>query len=262
MDQLQKYALVTGASRGLGRYFARQLASKRRDLVLVARSGEKLDAIAEDLRSKHGVNVEVIVLDLGQPGAGSVLADELAARSLHIDLLVNNAGFGDQKRFLDIPIKRQVEMITLQNATILEITHRLLPAMIEQKSGGIINISSMAGFQPIPYAAVYSATKAFITTFSLALEAEVAAYGVRVVTVCPGRLAVAGEDVDPTKERKKVMGGEQTHDLVVTEALRKLENGGGLVIPGGINKFAAFAERFVPRSKIARLITKISTPPG
>ncbi len=227
----------------------------------MARSGEKLDAIAEDLRLKHDVNVEVIVHDLGHPGAGSILADELTARSLRIDLLINNAGFGDQKRFLDLPLERQVEMITLQNATIVEITHRLLPAMIKNKSGDIINISSMAGFQPIPYAAVYSATKAFLTTFSLALEAEVAALGVRVVTVCPGRLAIAVEDTDPTKERKKLPGGEQTHALVVTQALRKLENGGGLVVPGGVNKFAAFAERFVPRSKIARLITKISKPP-
>ena len=230
--------------------------------MLVARSGEKLAVIADDLRAKNRVRVEVVVLDLAQPGAGSRLADELASRALHIDLLVNNAGFGDQKRFLDLSLERQIEMITLQNATIVELTHRLLPAMIERKHGGIINVSSMAGFQPIPYAAVYSATKAFLTTFSLALEAEMSAVGIRVVTICPGRLAVAAEDVDQTKERKKVPGGEQTHELVVTEALRKLENGGGLVIPGGVNKFAAFAERFVPRSKIARLITKISKPPG
>ena len=261
MDQQQTYALVTGASRGLGRCFARELAANGRNLVLVARSGEKLETIAKDLRAEHDVRIEVVVLDLAQPGAGGRLADEIAGRSLDTDLLINNAGFGDQKRFLDLSLERQIEMITLQNATIVELTHRLLPAMIEQKSGGIINVSSMAGFQPIPYAAVYSATKAFLTTFSLALEAEISAFGIRVVTVCPGRLAVAAEDVDQTKERKKVPGGEQTHELVVTEALRKLENGGGLVIPGGVNKFAAFAERFVPRSKIARLLTKLSKPP-
>ena len=261
MDQQQTYALVTGASRGLGRYFARELAAKGHDLVLVARAGEKLDAIADDLRSRHGVKAEVVVLDLAQPGAGGRLADELTARSIYIDLLINNAGFGDQNRFLTLSLERQIEMITLQNATVVELTHRLLPAMIEQKQGGIVNVSSMAGFQPIPYAAVYSATKAFLTTFSLALEAEVSGYGIRVVTVCPGRLAVAPEDIDPTKERAKLPGGEQTHELVVTEALRKLERGGGLVIPGGVNKFAAFAERFVPRSKIASLITKLSKPP-
>ncbi len=262
MDQQQTYALVTGASRGLGRYFARELAGQGRGLVLVARSEDKLAVIADDLRAKYGINVEIVVLDLAQPGAGSRLADELATRLLNIDLLVNNAGFGDQDRFLTLSLDRQIEMITLQNASIVELAHRLLPPMIERKHGGIINVSSMAGFQPIPYAAVYSATKAFLTTFSLALEAEVSGYGIRVVTVCPGRLAIAEEDIDPTKERKKVPGGERTHELVVTEALKKMESGGGLVIPGGVNKFAAFAERFVPRSKIAKLITKLSKPPS
>ena len=209
MDQQQTYALVTGASRGLGRCFARTLAAQNRNLVLVARSGVKLEAISDELRSKYGIEVETIPLDLAQPGAGERLADEVAARSLNIDLLINNAGFGDQGRFIELSLERQVQMITLQNATVIELTHRLLPPMVEQKHGGIITISSMAGFQPIPYASVYSATKAFLTTFSLALEAEVANDGVRVVTVCPGRLAVAAEDIDRTKERKKLPGGEE-----------------------------------------------------
>jgi short-subunit dehydrogenase len=155
-----------------------------------------------------------------------------------------------------------VESIKLQNATVVELTHRLLPAMIERKQGGIITISSMAGFQPIPFASIYSATKAFLTTFSLALEAEVKRYGVRVVTVCPGRLQVSSEDVEDSGERKKYPGGEQTHEEVVREALRAFDRGGGLVIPGAINKFAAFAERFIPRSKVARVIKKISKPPS
>jgi short-subunit dehydrogenase len=205
--------------------------------------------------------VASIPLDLAQPGAGKRLAAELDARELEIDLLVNNAGFGDQGRFVQLPIERQLEGINLQNATVVELTHRLLPAMIEREQGGIITISSMAGFQPIPFAAVYSATKAFLTTFSLALEAEVSRFGVRVVTVCPGRLRVAPEDAE-NGERKKFPGGEQTHEDVVTEALRVLDRGGGLVIPGTVNKLAAFAERFVPRSKVARLVKKLSKPPS
>jgi short-subunit dehydrogenase len=134
--------------------------------------------------------------------------------------------------------------------------------MIKRKQDGLIFISSMAGFQPIPFASVYSATKAFLTTFSLALEAEVSRFGVRVVTVCPGRLRVAEEDIDPGSERKKFPGGEQSHEEVVAEALRALDSGRGLVIPGGMNKVAAFAVRFAPRSKIARLVKKFSKPPG
>jgi hypothetical protein len=255
------YALVTGASRGLGRCFARTLAARKQNLVLVARSGEKLEALARELRAAHGVQVESIPFDLAQTGAGQLLADELTGRGLEINLLVNNAGFGDQGRFLQLSLERQLQSITLQNATVVELTHRLLPAMIERK-GGIITVSSMAGFQPIPFASVYSATKAFLTTFSLALEAEMVRYAVRVVTVCPGRLRVAPEDVAEGSERKKFPGGEQSHEDVVNEALRVLDRGGGLVIPGAINKFAAFAERFIPRGKVAKLIKNISKPPG
>ena len=256
------YALVTGASRGLGRCFARTLAARKQNLVLVARSGEKLEALARELRLAHGIQVASIPFDLAQTGAGQHLADELTRRGLEIELLINNAGFGDQGRFHQLSLERQLQAINLQNATVVELTHRLLPAMIERKQGGIITVSSMAGFQPIPFASVYSATKAFLTTFSLALEAELKRYGVRVVTVCPGRLRVAPEDVEDGSERKKFPGGEQTHEDVVNEALEKLDRGGGLVIPGAINKFAAFAERFIPRSKVAKLIKNISKPPS
>lgn len=255
------YALVTGASRGLGRCFARTLAARKHNLVLVARSGDKLEALALGLQTAHGIQVESIPFDLAQNGAGRLLADELTRRELAIDLLVNNAGFGDQGRFLQLSLERQLQSINLQNATVVELTHCLLPAMIERKQGRIITVSSMAGFQPIPFASVYSATKAFLTTFSLALEAEMVRYGVRVVTVCPGRLRVAPEDVADGSERKKFPGGEQAHEDVVNKTLRKLDGGGGLVIPGAVNKFAAFAVRFIPRGKVAKLIKNISKPP-
>ena len=256
------YALVTGASRGLGRCFARTLAARKQDLVLVARSEAKLEAVAHELRTAHGIQVESIPFDLAATGAGQDLADELTRRELQVDLLVNNAGFGDQGRFLQLSLERQLQSINLQNATVVELTHRLVPAMIEQKQGAIINVSSMAGFQPIPFASVYSASKAFLTTFSLALEAELKRFNIRVVTVCPGRLRVAAEDVEDSGQRKKFPGGEQSHEEVVRSALRTLDRGGGLVIPGAVNKFAAVAERFIPRSQVARLIKKISKPPG
>ena len=256
------YALVTGASRGLGCAFARALAARKHDLVLVARSVAKLEALANELRTAHGIHVETIPLDLAVAGAGQRLADELTKRELEIDLLVNNAGFGDQGRFLELPLERQLQGINLQNATVVELTYRLAPAMVRRKQGGIITVSSMAGFQPIPFAAVYSATKAFLTTFSLALDAEVYRSGIRVVTLCPGRLRVAEEDVENRQARKNFPGGEQSHEDVVNAALRALDRGGGLVVPGGLNKFAAFAVRFVPRSKVARLIKKISKPPS
>lgn len=250
------YALVTGASHGLGRFFAAALARRKQNLVLVARSNERLEKVAERLRLAHGVSVETISIDLARSNAGRDLARELRERDLAIDLLINNAGFGDQGEFVRLSLERQLEMIRLQNSTAVELTHELLPSMIEQRRGGIINVSSMAGFQPIAYAAIYSATKSFLTTFSLALEAEVRRYKLAVVTICPGRLRADPEDEE--RERRKVPGGEQSHEVVVRDALRMLDRGGGFVIPGAINKFAAFAERFIPRSRVARLIAKMT----
>ena len=249
--------MVTGASRGLGKYFARALAGRQHDLLLVARNLDALATLAAELENTHRINAKTLPLDLAGPGAGQRLAAQLDDLGLKIDLLVNNAGFGDQGQFLQLPLTQQLEMINLQNATVVELTYKLLPAMVQQRRGGIINVSSMAGFQPIPYASVYSATKSFLTTFSLALEAEVHRQGINVVTLCPGRLRADPEEPS-TDERKKVPGGEQAHEDVVAEALEKLDAGGGLVIPGAANKFAAFAERFLPRGKVARLVSKMS----
>src|SRR6266404_6116582 len=252
------YALVTGASRGLGKYFARALAARQQNLVLAARDTERLATLAAELEKAYGIRAETLVLDLASPGAGARLAEQLKDRGLKIDLLVNNAGFGDSGEFLKLSLARQLEMINLQNATVVELTYELLPAMIEQRRGGIINVSSMAGFQPVPYATIYSATKSSLTTFSLALEAEMRRYKLAVVTICPGRLRADPEDEE--LERRKVPGGEQSHKEVVRDALRILDQGGGLVIPGAVNKFAAFAERFIPRGRVARLIAKMTKP--
>ena len=190
-DQSVRYTLVTGASTGLGKVFAQALAARKRNLVLVARSEDKLSTLAEQLRTSQGILAETLPLDLAAPVAGQRLAQQLAERNLRIDLLINNAGFGVQGEFRKLDLNRQLEMIQLHNTSVVELTYLLLPAMIEERRGGIINISSMAGLQAIPYATLYSATKSFLTTFSLALEREVGRHGVKVVTVCPGRLKAA-----------------------------------------------------------------------
>src|SRR5256886_9467030 len=126
---------------------------------MVARANERLAELAAELEKAYGIRAETFAHDLASPGAGGRLAEQVKGRGLKIDLLVNNAGFGDQGEFLNLSLARQLEMINLQNATVVELTYKLLPAMIEQRRGGIINVSSMAGFQPIPYATIYSATK-------------------------------------------------------------------------------------------------------
>lgn len=260
-DQSLHYTLITGASTGLGKVFAHALAARKRNLVLVARSEDKLAALAAHLKTQHGILAETQSWDLAAPAAGQRLAQQLAERNLCIDLLVNNAGFGVQGEFRKLDLSRQLEMIQLHNTSVVELTYLLLPAMIEAHRGGIINISSMAGLQPIPYATLYSATKSFLTTFSLALEREVGRHGVKVVTVCPGRLKAAPRGDEPKDApRKKFPGGEQAHEDVVAQALKMLDDGGGLLIPGLINKFANLAERFFPRRLVTKAVGKLSRP--
>jgi short-subunit dehydrogenase len=255
------HALVTGASRGLGKVFAQALAARKHDLFLVARSTDKLTDVATDLRERYATNVETAAIDLSAPNAAQKVFNELTNRNLSIDLLVNNAGFGLEGEFYKLDLSAQVEMINLHNTAVVELTHLLLPAMITARNGGIINISSMAGMQAVPYAALYSATKSFLTTFSLALEREVGKHNIAVVTVCPGRLKAAPKgDETNGPPRKKFPGGEQAHEEVVDLTLKMLDDGGGLLIPGVVNKVANVAERFFPRRLVTKGIGKLTRP--
>jgi uncharacterized protein len=252
------FALITGASRGLGMAFARELAERHHNLVLIARAIEPLQALASELRHSNPITVLVIESDLCRPGAGQRLAAQLACRDVSIDLLVNNAGFGMRGEFRELSLTRQLEMLRLNNEAIVELTYSLLPAMLQRSQKGIINVSSTAGFQPIPFASVYSATKAFVTTFSLALEQELRGTGVTVVTVCPGRIRKNQNDDSLHLGREKWTGICQSTETIVDDALRVLSNGGGLSVPGALNKFSVFAQRLIPRKLVPRMIARMS----
>jgi short-subunit dehydrogenase len=250
------YSLITGASSGIGECFARALAARGRNLVLVARSGEKLESLAAELRARHGIAIEAIPLDLGEAGSAVRLAEILGKRQLKIDLLVNNAGFGARGRFWELPYDRQSEMIRLNVLTLAELTHLLLPAMVADKRGAIINVSSTSSFQPIPYTATYAATKAFVTSFSEALREELRRYGVTVVTLCPG-----GTQTDFFRAsgygRPKLPGGIQPPDEVVEAALRALGRKGGMVVPRFLNKLGVFVQRFAPRGLVVKITARM-----
>lgn len=244
------YACVTGASSGIGECFARQLAARSHDLVLTARSGDKLKVLAEELTAAHAIKAVPIPLDLSEPGAAQKLADLL--KDYEIDLLVNNAGFGAQGEFWKAPLDRQIQILHLNVQALLELTHLLVPQMVARKAGGIINISSTASFQPLPYTSVYAATKAFVTSFSTGLAEELRPYGVKVVTLCPGATETnffkAGE-----YQTHRLRGGFQSPDAVARAGLRQLDRGGGLVLSRTQDKFLIFVERFLPRSWVARI---------
>ncbi len=241
------YALVTGASSGIGEAFARKLGGRKRNLVLVARSKDKLEALAAELRTAHGILAEGIESDLSLPGAAGHLNERLRARGLEIDLLVNNAGVGAQGKFWELSPERQASMIRLNIDALVELSYLLLPPMLAARRGAIINVSSTASFQPVPYITAYSATKAFVTSFSLGLAEELRPYGVRVVTLCPG-----GTDTNFFEAgqygKRNFPGGLQPSAEVVVAALEALDRGGGLVVPRLMNKFVLFVQRFIPRS--------------
>ncbi len=254
------FALVTGASQGLGRVFARALAARKQNVILVARSKDKLESLAGELKRSYSILAEVLVFDLASRSAGSRLVQLLCNQNFRVNLLVNNAGFGVRGEFLNLPIARQMEMLQLNNAAVVELTYSLLPSLMEHPPAGIINVSSTAGFQPVPYASLYAATKSFLTSFSLGLQEELRSTRVSVVTLCPGRILADGHSGEAKNGNRKFGFIYQSPKDVVGDALESLANGGGLVIPGLVNKLSIFAQRLIPRRAVPTLVAKMSRP--
>lgn len=252
-------ALITGASSGIGECFARALAARQTDLALAARSKDKLTTLSHELRRAHRVRVEPIDLDLSAPAAAAELVRRLRKLELSIGLLVNNAGFGAHGEFWRLPLDRQLQMLRLNINAVVELTHLLLPAMIERRSGAIINVSSTASFQPVPYTCIYGATKAFVTSFSMALREELRPYGIRVVTLCPGGTKTNFFRASEYKTRQ-IPGGMQTPEEVVKAALTAVDRGGRLVVPGFFNKLGVVSQRLAPRTLVARMVAKVFRP--
>jgi len=255
----EHFALITGASSGIGACFARALAARGRHLVLVARSKDKLEAIKTEIAARHSLRIEVIEQDLSLPGAAERLAATLQERGMVVDLLVNNAGFGAHGEFWKLPLARQSEMLRLNIAALTELTHLLLPAMLAQRRGGIINISSTACFQPVPYTSVYAATKAYVTSFSMGLAEELGEYGVKVLALCPGGTATNFFDASQYQKRQ-FPGGLQSPEEVVELGLRALERGRSLAVPRFFNRLMVFAQRLAPRRLVARQAGEMFRP--
>ncbi len=256
MDDAHGYSLVTGASGGIGECFARALAARKHNLILVARSNDKLESLAAELRAQHGILAEALPVDLSELGAAQRLYGLLAERRLHVDLLVNNAGFGAQGEFWKVPLERQAKIIRLNIEALVELSHFLIPGMLERGSGGIINVSSTAGFQPLPYTAIYAATKAFLTSFSCGLAEELP---IPVVTLCPGTTRTQFFEAGGYKPMRW-RGGFQTPERVAEAGLRALDRGGGLVITRPIDRFLVFIERFLPRRWVTRRAGELFKP--
>ncbi|WP_394255038.1 SDR family NAD(P)-dependent oxidoreductase [Pseudoclavibacter helvolus] len=243
--------LVTGASSGLGAEFARQLASRGSDLVLVARREAKLAELAADLRGRYGVTVTTIAADLGEPGAASALTSEIERRGVRVTSLINNAGFGTSGAFHDVAPERVRAEIALNVAALVDLTQALI-GQLRAGDGFLVNVASVAGYQPTPGFAVYGATKAFVRSFTEALWAESAGTGLRVVALSPGPTSteffdVAGEDIGSGLPRMSARS-------VVAITLRELKKPkpGPSVVPGPINTVLTVGSKLAPRKLLLR----------
>ncbi|WP_018564658.1 SDR family NAD(P)-dependent oxidoreductase [Streptomyces sp. PsTaAH-124] len=249
-------ALVTGASSGLGTEFAAQLAARGHDLVLVARSRDRLEEVAAELARVHGVKTHVVVQDLARPDAGRQVARELADRGIRVDLLVNNAGFGTGGRFEEIEPERDHDLLMVNVVALVDLTHALLPGMLERGTGAVLNVGSTAGYQPSPYLSVYSASKTFVLNFSMALREEVRGRGVRVTALCPGPVETRFFEVLGTRDAA-VAGSFTTPEPVVRAALAALDRNRAYVTPGLGNALMAHLTPRRPRTLVARVGERI-----
>lgn len=253
-----KTALITGASSGIGEEFARTLAARGMNLILVARSEEKLSALAAELSEQHKIRTDVITADLSRDGEPEKVYSATQQRDLTVDLLINNAGFATYGHFDVLSTEREHDEVMLNVVAVVDLTHAFLPAMLQQRDGGVINVASNAAFQAVPYMAVYAASKAFVLSFSEALWAEYRRQGLRVLGLCPG--ATATQFFEAVGSENAAFGNKHTPQQVVAVALKAFEQGRSYVIEGRSNYLLAQLSRFVPRSLAARVSKLMMRP--
>lgn len=251
-------ALVTGASSGFGAEFVRLLASERYDVVLVARSGQAMEGLAQYVEERHGVEATVIVKDLGAPGAARAVMQNLRQRHHdRIDVLVNSAGFTQFGPFVDLDEAGMVELLGVNVVAVTHLTRLVLPGMVERRSGIVVNLSSNAAFQPGPLMASYYASKAFVLSLSLALTEEVRGTGVTVTALCPGPTRTRFQQRGAMEDSRLVRGRRlPTADDVVRWGWKQARAGRPLAVHGAKWRSFAFGTRFVPRSTAARMVMR------
>jgi short-subunit dehydrogenase len=252
-----RWALVTGASSGIGEEFARELARRGMNLVLAARRIDRLSALAIELERAHGIEADALIADLATPGAAAELWRD-GCEGREMALVVNNAGYGLKGRFDELPLDRQTEMVHLNCIAVLELSHLALTAMRPRGSGAIVNVASIAAYQPIPMLATYAASKAFVVTLTEALAEEARGSGVRVVTLNPGPVATEFQSVAGTQVNRGTLG-IRTPAQVVADALDGLEHGKRTVTPGFINRVSTYAVRVLPRGPVIRMAKAVMT---
>ncbi|MGB8298817.1 MAG: SDR family oxidoreductase [Polyangia bacterium] len=252
-------ALITGASAGLGREYARLFAKDGHDLVLVARRRDRLDELARELSATHGTACTVMAADLATASAGRLIADQVRAAGLAIDFLVNNAGFGRRGFFAQLDVRPQLETIDVNVRALVELTHLFLPGMLERKQGRILNIASMAGFVPGPFMATYYASKAFVISFTEALAGELHGTGVTVTASCPGPTATEFGDVAGNSKSNLFKRHVADAVSVARHGYLAMLAGKVVAIPGLQNKLSVQSVRIAPRAAVRAIAGKLNS---
>ncbi len=248
---VDQWALITGASSGIGAEFARQLAARGMHLILTARRTELMTELAAELQAKHATRCEIIAVDLTAPEGCHKLLQEIQRRGLSVQLLVNNAGFGVVGEVDDADVDRLLELVRLNISATVELTYRVLPEMLARKSGAVINLSSLSAFQPVAYMGVYAASKAFVLHFTEALAIELRHRKVVLLAVCPGVTRTPFFDIAgaPGWLQKHA---SQSPEEVVRMALKALGKRRMVIVPGWRNWLLTLVVRFIPRRRVVK----------
>jgi len=253
-----KWALITGASAGIGTALARELAAGGANLVLTARRGNRLNALANELSVAHQIQAETWVADLARPEGPREIFAFTEGRHISVDLLVNNAGFGAYGEFHRAPLERFLNMVQVNVSAVVHLTHLYLPQMIARRRGDILIVASTAAFQAVPYITTYAATKVFDLHFAEGLAEEVRHYGVRVCGLCPG--STDTEFFQVAGQRNHTRRRPETAEKVARVGLEALAAGKSSVISGFGNWLGAETERFVPRRLVTRIVGSMFRP--
>jgi uncharacterized protein len=251
-------ALVTGASSGIGADIARSLARRGHGLVLTARRTDRLEQLAKELRDRHGVRAETIACDLSEADARAALVSEIEELGLEVEVLVNNAGFGSGGLFQSLDQERELQMVRLNVDAVVDLCGRYVPKMVRARRGALLNVASTASFQPLPKQATYSATKAFVSSFTDALHADLRGTGVTATCVCPGPVKTEFPEAAGIDEAADNLPGIFWTDSedVAEDAVKGLESGKRQVIPGPINRVTAIGGQHAPRGILLSLASR------
>jgi uncharacterized protein len=259
MENLRnKWSLITGASSGFGVQFAKLLAARKSNLVLAARRTEPMERLAAELRQQHGVDIAIESMDLARPGAGTEIKSRLDGCGVSIDILVNNAGYGWYGSFIDQQIETITNMLQLNVTTLTQLTHLFAAGMVERKTGHILLIASLLGYQAVPGYAVYAASKAYVLLLGEALHQELEPHGVAVTALCPGPSATSFAEVAGAKTSPLLKMMTMDPQTVAEAGIHAMLTRRATMVPGFLNKVIVFLDRLMPRPMQRTIFGKVT----